>query len=178
MHSTFRSRMARPRVPDEKRQRTARACDCCKRRKQKVSVTSYQSFFFIQFEHPETWAPHSFLYTPRHAHTSKKEQRDFCFAALFALLPILTFQFPTIECRDMHVTPNMCFASRSTGSSCEKSQNSLLQLQRTIPSEAKRMRVSGGFFSPIAQHMYSSYMSVQYDTSSTWNAGLEASARL
>ena len=29
--------MTRPRVPDDKRQRTAQACDSCKRRKQKVS---------------------------------------------------------------------------------------------------------------------------------------------
>ncbi|KAF6834286.1 hypothetical protein CMUS01_06217 [Colletotrichum musicola] len=31
--------MTRPKVPEDKRQRTAQACDTCKRRKQKVSVT-------------------------------------------------------------------------------------------------------------------------------------------
>ncbi|KAL2188865.1 hypothetical protein L209DRAFT_751991 [Thermothelomyces heterothallicus CBS 203.75] len=30
--------MTRPKVPDDKRQRTAQACDSCKRRKQKVRV--------------------------------------------------------------------------------------------------------------------------------------------
>ena len=33
--------MTRPKVPDDKRQRTAQACDTCKRRKQKVSSLSY-----------------------------------------------------------------------------------------------------------------------------------------
>lgn len=31
--------MTRPKVPEDKRQRTAQACDTCKRRKQKVSPT-------------------------------------------------------------------------------------------------------------------------------------------
>ncbi|KAF6818913.1 hypothetical protein CSOJ01_01570 [Colletotrichum sojae] len=31
--------MTRPKVPEDKRQRTAQACDTCKRRKQKVSAT-------------------------------------------------------------------------------------------------------------------------------------------
>ncbi|KAL0931764.1 uncharacterized protein CTRU02_212717 [Colletotrichum truncatum] len=30
--------MTRPKVPEDKRQRTAQACDTCKRRKQKVST--------------------------------------------------------------------------------------------------------------------------------------------
>lgn len=38
--------MTRPKVPDEKRQRTAQACDSCKRRKQKVrSLSSNTSIF-------------------------------------------------------------------------------------------------------------------------------------
>lgn len=37
--------MTRPKVPDDKRQRTAQACDSCKRRKQKVG--SCVLFFFI-----------------------------------------------------------------------------------------------------------------------------------
>ncbi|KAK3388209.1 hypothetical protein B0T20DRAFT_365469 [Sordaria brevicollis] len=32
--------MTRPKVPDDKRQRTAQACDSCKRRKQKVRCLS------------------------------------------------------------------------------------------------------------------------------------------
>ena len=34
--------MTRPKVPDDKRQRTAQACDMCKRRKQKVSELSFR----------------------------------------------------------------------------------------------------------------------------------------
>lgn len=37
--------MTRPRVPDDKRQRTARACDSCKRRKQKVSLQVISHLF-------------------------------------------------------------------------------------------------------------------------------------
>lgn len=37
--------MTRPRVPDDKRQRTARACDSCKRRKQKVSLRVISHIF-------------------------------------------------------------------------------------------------------------------------------------
>lgn len=37
--------MTRPKVPDDKRQRTAQACDSCKRRKQKVG--SCVLFYFI-----------------------------------------------------------------------------------------------------------------------------------
>jgi hypothetical protein len=36
--------MTRPKVPDDKRQRTAQACDSCKRRKQKVGCVFPTSF--------------------------------------------------------------------------------------------------------------------------------------
>ena len=39
--------MTRPRVPDDKRQRTAQACDSCKRRKQKVSLNVCFSFRYL-----------------------------------------------------------------------------------------------------------------------------------
>ncbi|KAI3539220.1 hypothetical protein CPAR01_15239 [Colletotrichum paranaense] len=39
--------MTRPKVPDDKRQRTAQACDTCKRRKQKVSILFSPSPTFL-----------------------------------------------------------------------------------------------------------------------------------
>ncbi|PON20467.1 fungal specific transcription factor domain-containing protein [Trichoderma gamsii] len=78
--------MTRPRVPDDKRQRTARACDSCKRRKQK---------------------------------------------------------FPTIECRDMHVTPNMRSNPDVRPVHARTGENCLFWLQQTAPSEAKLMRCNG-----------------------------------
>lgn len=39
--------MTRPKVPDDKRQRTAQACDSCKRRKQKVGAFCFFLFSFL-----------------------------------------------------------------------------------------------------------------------------------
>lgn len=62
--------MTRPRVPDDKRQRTARACDSCKRRKQKVSLQIISHISFIW--PPDTWTlGHlnlSFLFVRSDAH--------------------------------------------------------------------------------------------------------------
>ncbi|OBR13988.1 Fungal specific transcription factor domain-containing protein [Colletotrichum higginsianum IMI 349063] len=47
--------MTRPKVPEDKRQRTAQACDTCKRRKQKVSPHfSHLPSTYLHFYHSIT----------------------------------------------------------------------------------------------------------------------------
>lgn len=75
------------------------------------------------------------------AHTHAQGEAS-CIATIFALLHVATPQSPTIECRDMHVTPNMRSNPGVRPVHARTGQNRRFWLQQTPPSEAKLMRVS------------------------------------
>jgi hypothetical protein len=100
--------MTRPRVPDDKRQRTARACDSCKRRKQKVSlqVVSHISFSWP----PGTWTfglvisfctlrdthTRTHIYTYTHARTRKKKKFVSRLYSRYYTFPHLNFRLSNV----------------------------------------------------------------------------------
>lgn len=126
--------------------------------KAKSKSTNYQSFFIFHSSGPQTLGHLNFviplLYAPRHrshlhhihihkhiAHIHAQGKAN-CIATIFAPLHVATPQFPTIECRDMHVTPNMRSNPDVRPVHARTGETCLFWLQQTAPSEAKLMRVS------------------------------------
>lgn len=164
------------------RRQEAEDCACLRllqAPKTKSKSTSYQSYFihlpprklghFVNlsflFVRSETHI-HAYTYTYTYTYTCTRRKQ--IASRLFALLHITTPQFPTIECRDMHVTPNMRSNSEIRASSCEKVRE-LSVLVAANSSERSETYASElfAFFPLLAQHMYSPYMSVQCDRSVT-----------
>lgn len=84
--------MTRPKVPDEKRQRTAQACDSCKRRKQKVSHIFPTCLYSIAFNHD---IPHK----PSIPHSGT-----------FLSFPLVLLYYTCVSrrCLDVFVWPQLC----------------------------------------------------------------------
>lgn len=145
--------MTRPRVPDDKRQRTARACDSCKRRKQKVSLQIISHISFIW--PPDTWTlevvisfctlrgTHTRIHIHIHIHIHKhihkgKQPVSRLYSRYYTSLHL---NFGLLNVAICMPPPTCVQTPRYEQFMRETAKNPQSWLQQSPPSEARLMRV-------------------------------------
>lgn len=185
--------MTRPRVPDDKRQRTARACDSCKRRKQKVSLQIISHFSFFWPPDTRTLSTLSFLlctlrdthhiYTHTHIHThspstcTRERQAVSRLYSRYYALPHLSFRLLNVA---ICMSPPTCVQIPKCGQFMRETAKIVCSGCSKLPRAKRNLcgRAVCFVVALAAQHMCSPYMSVQCDRSFTSTLGSDAGARL